>query len=165
MFKERRILSSPKIYKHEKILKYKLNVEPKVYYGKAARKEMEKYPTKNLKWKRANGFYNPPLNEVYIFKVLSVDSIIGILAHELRHVHQLEHKRKDFTFHYDWYGENIVDPFYLCRKTELDANEFAYQYCLENELKDNVTEHYLKKKNKWIKTREKHKRKNLHSCP
>lgn len=156
---------------HEKEIKKCLNVYPEVFYGKAANEEIQKYVEKKI-WKKnkktANGYYNPDTNEVYIFNVgVSDDLTVGILAHELRHAYQYkleednknEHRKKVFNFPPHDYS--LKDKYYECRKSELDANSFAYKYCKENKLEEKVIKYYKKKKEKIEKNRLKHK----HSCP
>lgn len=134
----------------------------KVLYGKEACKRMKEFipASKEKLWINANGFFNPPEGEVYIFNSKKTDDMtVGILAHEIRHAHQFFIKYHDFKFEEDWYS--LKDEFYECRKTELDANTFAYEYCLKNKLSKKVIRHYQKKMNKNTRARRKHK----HICP
>ena len=159
------------VKEHEQKIKDRLNVYPKVFYGKNAHKEMQKYVDKEI-WKKkkktANGYFNPEENEVYIFrKIISKDFLVGILAHELRHAYQYklekeienERGKKIFNFVTNFYS--LEDDCYDCRKSELDANYFAYEYCKENNLKKKVIKYYKKKKEKIEENRLKHK----HVCP
>lgn len=149
-----------------------LNVDPAVFYGQEANEKILEHVDKKV-WeknkKTANGFFNPNTNEVYIFNVNESDQFsVGVLAHELRHAYQwkLEKELKGesgkhiiFNFITDFYS--LKDEFYKCRKSELDANYFAYKYCKKNKFDRKAIRYYKKKKDEIENNRIKH----THTCP
>lgn len=107
--------------------KLELKLDFKVIIGEEARNIIVKYggsPNQN------GAFIHKNINQ----KIVTVINTkrIGTLAHEMRHAWQYENKEK---YGFDFFNDSPTDKcLYYTSKKELDANQYAFKYCMNNRL-------------------------------
>ncbi|MCY9593987.1 hypothetical protein PC41400_14660 [Paenibacillus chitinolyticus] len=126
-------------YAHTENLKRELNVDPLVFFGEEAKEKTKKYGSLFLGahvWEE-----NPE------FVAVADTNNIGILAHEMRHSWQYKNRNKEnYTFRSSsnkpWILKKLARALYLIyysfNRKEMDANNYAIEYCRKTGLHHEV---------------------------